>query len=179
MRRLVIDVHAFLRQRTSIVGYHMAARDQARDVERAVRRVAREAAGPSNRDGSVRRLIERVEDDALLWIVCRNLDDGSARDVADREGLVEEQRAGIVRVRDRLLCPRFREHEELGFERHTQCGQQGLQIAGLRVSPESRSGAGESFIQPGDAIGRRSGRVLDGGMGIERSDARVLALTRD
>ena len=88
------------------------------------------------RTGAAAALIERVEHDALLRIVRRELDHGRARNVGDDDRLVEEDRARVVRAGVRALHAGFREHQQLRFLRNAERLEQRTQIAGSSVALE-------------------------------------------
>src|SRR5258706_16483025 len=90
----------------------------------------------ADEDGRSGGLIEGVEHDALLTIVRRDLDLGSAWHVADRNRLIEEKRARVLRASVGALYAGFREHQQLRFHRHAERVEDGTQVAGPRIALE-------------------------------------------
>jgi hypothetical protein len=168
MRRLVIHVLApRLRHEVAVLADGVAARDHPGHVERRPRHVTCETTRLASEDGRGRRLVERVEDDALLRIVGGELEDGRAGVVADGDRLVEEESARVLRAGVGPLHAGFREHEQLRFLRHAKRVQDAEQITGARVAPESARVVCEGLIQRRHAIAGRSRGVLNGRMFVQ------------
>ena len=98
---IVRIVAAELRERQAIRRHEHAARQHAGHMQRAVSRgdSVRQPERRSNERARLRLLIDRVENDALLGILDGELEQRRAANVADRDGVVEEDRARIRRTR--------------------------------------------------------------------------------
>ncbi len=98
-------------------GVH-AADEWTRYVLRGVRGVARDArvVALELRHAAL-RLLEGVEDGALLWILSDHLEHRSSSHPADRHRVVEKDRARVLRVDSRRLEARLREHQYLRLDR--------------------------------------------------------------
>ena len=160
-------IAAELAHQIPVIAHGVAAHDDAGHVEGARRHMTGETTGPASRERRSGRLIERVEHHALLGIVGRELDHGSARDVGDDDRLVEEDGAGVVRAGVRTLHARFREHEQLRFHRNAERFQDGDQIAGSGIALQRSSALSERLIQLRDTVGRRSNGVLNAWMLVQ------------
>ena len=145
VRRLVIHIRiaAELGHHVPVVAHGVAAHNHAGHVERARRHVTGETTRPASEDRRSGRLVERVEHHPLLRIVGRELDCGSARDVADDDRLIEEDGARVLRADVGALHAGFREHQQLRFHRHAEGFQNGHQVAGSRIALEGSSALSE------------------------------------
>ena len=99
--------------------------------------------------------VERVEREAAARFDGHHLVDTAAWHHADRHGIVEVDRPGVLRIDQRVLKTGLREHEHLRIDADTELREQAGQIARSLDVIERRGAAREPAAEPSEGVARR------------------------
>jgi hypothetical protein len=120
-----------------------------------------QAALRTKRGGADGRLIERIEHRPLRRILRRELQHFPAAYPADRDRVVEIERAWIARVDPGRLEARLREHEQLRIDGDIERRQHRLEIAVPIVVGEPDLAGRQPIVEARNRVPGACGRVGD------------------